>query len=79
MPDAIQLPRVGESWRHYKGSLYTIREIAADSETLQLRVVYTDGKLTWDRVMSGISPLTGKPCGWADPLPDGAPRYTRVS
>lgn len=79
-PLPLDIPRVGETWEHYKGTCYVIKDVMVDSETLQVRIAYTDGvNPTWDRVLSGVNPITLKPCGWLDPLPDGRPRYTRVS
>jgi hypothetical protein len=73
------IPSPGETWEHYKGNCYLVKDITRDSETLRLRVSYTDGDVVWSRVLTGISPVTGQPCGWNDPLPDGRPRYVRVS
>lgn len=62
-------------YRHYKGDEYLVLHIATDSETMQARVIYTDGEKTWDRVMSGRNPETGKLCGWIDPTEEGIQRY----
>lgn len=65
-------------YRHYKGDEYLVLHIATDSETMQERVIYTDGEKTWDRLMSGTNPDTGKPCGWIDPTETGVQRYFPV-
>jgi hypothetical protein len=72
-------PTPGTKYRHYKGDCYTVLAITTDTETHQPRVIYGSGGKIWDRVLNGTSPLTGKPCGWNDPLPDGTPRFTPVN
>ena len=75
----MDLPIPGETYEHFKGKVYRVEKITTDAETLEQRVVYTDGDITWDRVVSGVSPITGNMCGWCDPRPNGEPRYVKVS
>lgn len=52
-------PRIGSQWEHYRGGLYKIDVVAIDSETLEVRVVYTslDTSVTWDRPLSSWNML----------------------
>ena len=66
-------PLPGSTWRHYKGGLYTIVDVADNTETGELLVIYRgpDGKV-WARPMDL----------WYDKsLGDmgGVPRFTLVT
>lgn len=71
------IPKIGQIYRHFKGNEYVVQKITTDAETLEPRVVYTDGDVEWDRPLHGVNP-EGKPNGWGDPLPDGSPRFVEV-
>jgi hypothetical protein len=68
-----RLPKAGEGWRHYKGTLYTIVGFAQHTETGEAMVVY--GPYRW--------PFVQQPTLWARPLniflgmaDDGVRRFT---
>ncbi|MCQ2527368.1 MAG: DUF1653 domain-containing protein, partial [Lachnospiraceae bacterium] len=45
---------VGKTYRHFKGTLYLVENIAVHSETGELRVIYHniyDDLLVWDRAL----------------------------
>lgn len=53
---AIEYKRqmVGRTYRHFKGTLYVVENIAVHSETSELRVIYHskhDDLLVWDRAL----------------------------
>lgn len=55
---------------HYKGGYYTVVGVASHSETLEALVVYRDkGGRLWVRPASM----------WSQPMPDGRPRFERVT
>lgn len=66
-PANPMVPFIGTIYRHYKGDHYKVLAVSRDSETKELRVIYTkDGDdVPWDRLLTGTDDL-GKPCGWAD-------------
>ncbi len=51
---SIAQPKIGEIYRHFKGRMYAIVQIARHSETLELYVVYEslDGNHTWIRPLN---------------------------
>lgn len=53
-------PKKGETWKHFKGTLYEILEIAEHTETGEKIVIYAAKKT------EGMGPNTNK--RWARPL-----------
>lgn len=56
----------GEIYRHYKGNIYTVSEIALHSETLEKLVIYAD---TEGRVWARPQAM------FEEKLPDGRNRF----
>ena len=56
----LDLPQVGETWRHFKGGKYTVTGFtyAAEGDKLELRVLYASGSgLVFSRpLMNFIGP-----------------------
>lgn len=50
--DSIKRQVVGFMYRHFKGGIYIVTDVAVNTETLELEVIYKDftpSQLTWGR------------------------------
>ena len=74
-------PIVGGVYRHFKGTLYVVRKIERDADTLKTRVSYhnvDDPDDSWSRLLTNFSMEEGKHTGWCDPPFEGGERYTFI-
>lgn len=67
----------GQIYRHYKGGLYTIREVAVKEDTLEILVIYQSNAKgsVWARTLSNWISLADTETEYV--LPDGSRRMGR--
>lgn len=68
------IPKIGEWYEHFKGSLYEVVGLAMHTEDMELMVIYQrvdkDNDVTWARPISK----------WIEPVPgeSNIPRFMKV-
>ena len=69
--ESLRMPRTGEAWRHYKGTLYTIVGLARNEDGFAY-VVYTEYR--WNLVQASL--LYTQPLGrFVQDVENGKPRF----
>jgi hypothetical protein len=64
---AADRPIVGQTYRHYKGDLYTVEAVAFHHETRKKMVVYRSHKYGWRNVRP-LHGMKSDPDGWLTPV-----------
>lgn len=69
-------PRIGDVWRHFRGGLYRVVEMALlESDASTWMVVYQ--KIDGDDAVQEV-PWVRPVSSWMETAPTGAPRFTLV-
>ena len=66
--------RVGQTWRHYKGTLYKVEDLLVDCDTNEIILAYTTADLWEASTIKFARPLSE----WLEVVEPGIQRFCRV-